>query len=45
MIIICQVNAILQTLQLQELAKSRGYFALYNCLVLGHTKNKGVQRI
>ncbi len=40
-----QVNVILQTLQLQESAKHKGHFALYNCLVLGHTKNKGVQRI
>ena len=40
-----QVNAILQTLQLQESAKRKGHFALYNCLVLGHTKHKGVQRI
>jgi hypothetical protein len=41
----CQVNAILQTFQLQESAKRKGHFTLYNCLVLGHTKNKGVQRI
>ncbi len=40
-----QVNAILQTLQLQESAKRKGHFARYNCLVLGHTKNKGGQRI
>ncbi len=33
----------LQTLQ--ESAKRKGHFALYNCLVLGHTKYKGVQRI
>ena len=45
MMIIFQVNAILQTLQLQESAKRKGHFALYNCLVLGHTKHKGVQRI
>jgi hypothetical protein len=34
-----------QTLKLQELAKCKWYFALYNCLVLGHTKYKGVHRI
>jgi hypothetical protein len=35
------------SLQPQESAKRKGHFALYNCLVLGHTKNnlKGVQRI
>jgi hypothetical protein len=32
-------------LQLQESAKRKGHFALYNGLVLGHTKYKGVQRI
>ena len=41
----CQVNALLQTFQLQESAKSKGRFALYHCLVLGHTKCKGGQRI
>jgi hypothetical protein len=41
----CQVNALLQTLQLQESPKRKGHVALYDCLVLGHTKNKGVQRI
>jgi hypothetical protein len=32
-------------LELQESAKRKGHFALYNCLVLGHTKHKGVQRV
>ena len=29
----------------QASAGHMGHFALYNCLVLGHTKYKGVQRI
>jgi hypothetical protein len=45
MIIILSLKCILQTLQLQESAKRRGHFGLYNFLVLRHTKNKGVQRI
>ena len=32
-------------MELQESAGRRGHFALYNCLVLGHTKYKGVQRV
>ncbi len=32
-------------MELQESAKRKGHFALYNCLVLGPTKNKGVQRM
>ena len=40
-----QVTALLQTLELQDSAKRRGHFALFNCLVLGHTKYKGVQRV
>ena len=45
--IIFQVNALLETLELQESAKrtGKGRFALYNCLVLGHTKYNGVQRV
>ena len=35
----------LGTLEFQESAKRKGHFALYNCLVLGHTKYNGVQRI
>jgi len=42
---IFQVTALLQTLELQESAKRRGHFALFNCLVLGHTKYQGVQRV
>ena len=40
-----QVTALLQILELQESAKRKGHFALFNCLVLGHTKYKGVQRV
>ncbi len=40
-----QVTALLQTLELQESVHRKGHFALFNCLVLGHTKYKGVQRV
>ena len=40
-----QVASFLGTLEFQESAKRKGHFALYNCLVLGHTKYKGVQRV
>ena len=40
-----QVTALLQTLELQESAQRKGHFSLFNCLVLGHTKYKGVQRV
>jgi hypothetical protein len=40
-----QVTALLETLELQESAKRKGHFALFNCLVLGHTKYKAVQRV
>ncbi len=43
--IIFEVIALLETLDLQDSAKRNGHFALYNCLVLGHTKYKGVQRV
>ena len=33
-----QVIALLETLELQDSAKRKGHFALYYCLVLGHTK-------
>ncbi len=32
-------------MELRESAKHKRHFALYNCLVLGHTKYKGVQQI
>jgi hypothetical protein len=40
-----QVHAILKTLELQESAQRKGRFALFNCLVIGNTKFKGVQRV
>ena len=40
-----QVTALLETLEFQESAKRKGHFALYNCLVLGHTKYNGVERV
>ena len=40
-----QVGALLETLELQDSAKRKGHFALYSCLVLGHTKYSGVQRV
>ena len=43
--IILQVTALLATLELQDSARHKGHFALYNCLVLGHTKYSGVQRV
>jgi hypothetical protein len=39
------VNALLQTLELQESAQRKGHFSLFNCLVMGHTKYRGVQRV
>ena len=43
--IILQVTALLATLELQDSARRKGHFAVYNCLVLGHTKYSGVQRV
>ena len=43
--IMSQVDALLKSLELQESAQRKGHFALFNCLVLGHTKYKGVQRV
>ncbi len=40
-----QVIALFVTLEMQESAKCKGHFALYNCLVLCHTKYSGVQRV
>ena len=45
MCIILKIVALLETLELQDSAKRKGHFALYNCLVLGHTKYSGVQRV
>ena len=44
-LIIVQVNALLETLELTDSGQRKGHFALYNCLVLGHTKYSGVQRV
>ncbi len=44
-VIILQIHALLDTWELQDSAGSKGHFALYNCLVLGHNKYKGVQRV
>ena len=43
--LIFEVTALLETLELQESARREGHFALYNCLVLGHTKYSGIQRV
>ena len=44
-VIILQVNALFEALELKESAQHKGHFALYNCLVLGYTKYNGVQRV
>ncbi len=44
-LVILQVEALLKTLELQESAQQKGHFALFNCLVIRHTKYKGVQRV
>ena len=44
-VIIVQVNALLDTFELTDSALRKGRFALYNCLVRGHTKHSGVQRV
>ena len=46
-VIIVQVNALVDTLELTDSALRKGHFkfTLYNCLVLGHTKYSGVQRV
>ncbi len=48
-LVILPVDALLKTLELQESAhwQHKGHFALFNCLVIGHTKYKleGVQRV
>ncbi len=43
--IILEVDALLKTLELQGSAQRKGHFSLFNCLVIGHTKYKGVQRV
>ncbi len=44
-LLLLQVDALLKTLDLQESALHNGPFALFNCLVIGNTKFKGVQRV
>jgi hypothetical protein len=43
--IILRVDTLLKTLELQESAQRKGHFGLFNCLVIGHNKYKGVQRV
>ena len=40
-----QLNSLLRTLELKTSRKRTGHFALYNCMILGHTKYEGVQRV
>ncbi len=44
-LLLLQVGAVLKTLELQESALCKGHIALFNCLVIGNTKFKGVQRV
>jgi hypothetical protein len=44
-VIILQAIALLETLEFKDSAQRKGHFALYNCLVLAHTKYNGVQRV
>jgi hypothetical protein len=39
------MNILFFSLDLTESAARKGHFSLYNCLVLGHTKYNGVQRV
>jgi hypothetical protein len=41
--IMFHITAFLGTLEFQQSTKHKGHLALYNCLVLGHTKYNGVQ--
>jgi hypothetical protein len=43
--IILQVDALLKTWELQGSAQRKGHFSLFNCLVIGRTKYKCVQRV
>jgi hypothetical protein len=42
MCLILQINALLDLLEWKESAGSKGHFALYKCLVIGHTKHNGI---
>ncbi len=44
-LLLLQVDDLLKTLELQESAQRKGRFALFNCLVIGNTKFKGVKRV
>ena len=43
----CAIMAIIviRVIIVSESAQRKGHFALFNCLVLGHTKYRGVQRV
>ncbi len=43
--IILQLNALLETVDLTDSVQRKGHFSLYNGLGLGHFKFKGVQRV
>lgn len=40
-----QLNALLQSLELRHSDERTGHFCLFNCLVIGHSKHPGVQRV
>ena len=40
-----QLNALLQSLELRPSAQRTGHFGLFNCLIIGHSKHDGVQRV
>jgi hypothetical protein len=44
-VLLLQIDTLLKTLELQDSAQRKGNFALFNCLVIGNTKFKGVQRV
>jgi hypothetical protein len=39
------IKLVCEILELKHSAQRKGHFALCNCLVLGHTKYNGVQRV
>jgi hypothetical protein len=39
------VNALLQSLELRHSDARTGHFCLFHCLVIGHSKHQGVQRV
>ena len=40
-----QLNALIQSLELRQSDDRKGHFCLFNCLVIGHSKHQGVQRL